>query len=1051
MTEVKCLRREAGDSVLEWSCKKNGEDFNICGRCQTCVLSQKLHHYTQWVIKTGGASQRRFLTGILVRCHNLQILEHLQSVLQVTSGKDFTYSRSRALPSKPEDTIWRMDGAMDTKLHEMGMLETWEWFRESPDSTKSKYVLGLLSLCDTPLLHMLANLVHILIVWEKHKFLQFSNADLSVTESRISCHSDDHPDLDLLIKACTSHEPADLPREAHQGSETDVLRPKHSELIKDAKSLKSISHEVELDMHLDPWNKRKERDDSDNSDDPDPALTVVPRSSKSLSGVSRHKDFIRRLPVDIAKIILGLLDKASLDNCKCVSKHWQWLTDEILTEVEVKKNVEKQAMILQGNSTSKVNPVYAKICEVLVPISEGHKQFQHEESFPKHRLTQEQDLDSIYKGFITKTVQIEERNVYCGVYNILVLLERDDPSRVIHYAGGQFVAVGSRDRTIRFLHVASPKEVPLVIQGHAGSVRAVLVCEERDLVISASYDLSIRCWNLKTGVCTMIFHGHFGTVNCLDLYGDRLVSGAKDCRIKVWNLLTGKCVENLKFKHLKPITCVKSNETLVVSSCAGGQIRVWCMETASLIRQISGHQGAVLCLCFDQWHILSGGSDGEVKAWSTNCSFKKCLRTFQHPKEVLTMSFLFLRLITGCMDGKIRIFNFLNGDCLRVIRTNIKQFPVLSLHTHHNTVVVNTRGGILMLQFADVHWDYSASPFFKRCQISFENVPRTAEQTTQGGSPSPKSRFHRFKSLSTPSMQHARDAQQESTRVATWNQLQAHRHSRTSINMQSECLSRPRSVLSASRPVSGYKDFQNRVSRTPNTASTNLDKKTYGTKHSVLDQSEKAALDRVRKRGPHHPVTPDLVLLRASSSQKSLCSDKARSNMELNARVRDAWGPDLSRETSFQTTTKRMSEIHAPFTTHSVDLNPQGSSMSRQTCLTPHSLPKQSQRSFKVIRSGTNKVDPLNMASPEDGKTPQRVFMRRTSMPTNCHEDFKMTKKSSLYHVPLDPFRKHGVFQLRTDTQLDAFIQECTRQQQSHKHDRGGQSKSVSKHSHCHQ
>lgn len=61
----------------------------------------------------------------------------------------------------------------------------------------------------------------------------------------------------------------------------------------------------------------------------------------------------------------------------------------------------------------------------------------------------------------------------------------------MHYAGGQFVAVGSRDRTIKLLHVASSKD-PLVIQGHAGSVRAVLVCEEKDLVISASYDLSIR-------------------------------------------------------------------------------------------------------------------------------------------------------------------------------------------------------------------------------------------------------------------------------------------------------------------------------------------------------------------------------------------------------------------------------------------------------------------------------------------------------------------------------------------------------------------------------
>lgn len=37
---------------------------------------------------------------------------------------------------------------------------------------------------------------------------------------------------------------------------------------------------------------------------------------------------------------------------------------------------------------------------------------------------------------------------------------------------------------------------------------------------------------MKTGVCTKIFHGHFGTINCLDLCGDRLVSGAKDCRVK---------------------------------------------------------------------------------------------------------------------------------------------------------------------------------------------------------------------------------------------------------------------------------------------------------------------------------------------------------------------------------------------------------------------------------------------------------------------------------------------------------------------------------------
>lgn len=57
-------------------------------------------------------------------------------------------------------------------------------------------------------------------------------ADLPVTESRFSYHSDDHPDLDLLIKACTLYEPADLPQEADQGIQTDVLKQEYSEQSK---------------------------------------------------------------------------------------------------------------------------------------------------------------------------------------------------------------------------------------------------------------------------------------------------------------------------------------------------------------------------------------------------------------------------------------------------------------------------------------------------------------------------------------------------------------------------------------------------------------------------------------------------------------------------------------------------------------------------------------------------------------------------------------------------------------------------------------------------
>ena len=45
--------------------------------------------------------------------------------------------------------------------------------------------------------------------------------------------------------------------------------------------------------------------DADSAYSDDPALMVVPNSARSLSGVGRYRDFIRRLPVHISKRILG--------------------------------------------------------------------------------------------------------------------------------------------------------------------------------------------------------------------------------------------------------------------------------------------------------------------------------------------------------------------------------------------------------------------------------------------------------------------------------------------------------------------------------------------------------------------------------------------------------------------------------------------------------------------------------------------------------------------------------------------------------------------------
>lgn len=47
----------------------------------------------------------------------------------------------------------------------------------------------------------------------------------------------------------------------------------------------------------------------------------------------------------------------------------------------------------------------------------------------------------------------------------------------------------------------------------------------------------------------------------------------------------------------------------------------------------------------------------------------------------------------------------------------------------------------------------------------------------------------------------------------------------------------------------------------------------------------------MKRRGPHHPLTCDCILLRVNAINKAQCTDEASVNMQRNAQLRDSWGP----------------------------------------------------------------------------------------------------------------------------------------------------------------
>lgn len=75
-------------------------------------------------------------------------------------------------------------------------------------------------------------------------------------------------------------------------------------------------------------------------------------------------------------------------------------------------------------------------------------------------------------------------------------------------------------------------------EGHTDLVRTLNF--DNDRIVSASYDQSIRVWDIKTGACLLNFQsGHTSWVFDVHFDSTRIVSASQDQRVLVMDFTTG--------------------------------------------------------------------------------------------------------------------------------------------------------------------------------------------------------------------------------------------------------------------------------------------------------------------------------------------------------------------------------------------------------------------------------------------------------------------------------------------------------------------------------
>ena len=86
-----------------------------------------------------------------------------------------------------------------------------------------------------------------------------------------------------------------------------------------------------------------------------------------------------------------------------------------------------------------------------------------------------------------------------------------------------------------------------ILHGHNHFVSDVVISSDGQFALSASWDHTLRLWDLNTGQTTRQFVGHTSDVLSVSFSADnrQIVSGSRDKTIKLWNTL-GECKFDIK-------------------------------------------------------------------------------------------------------------------------------------------------------------------------------------------------------------------------------------------------------------------------------------------------------------------------------------------------------------------------------------------------------------------------------------------------------------------------------------------------------------------------
>lgn len=181
------------------------------------------------------------------------------------------------------------------------------------------------------------------------------------------------------------------------------------------------------------------------------------------------------------------------------------------------------------------------------------------------------------------------------------------------------LASASYDRTIRIWNVLAGNELQS-LAAHEGAVHALARIPNSDYFVSASSDKTVGLWNAESGELIARLEGHEGSIVDIRAVpsGWGFVTRSTDKTLGIWNLQKRALVRRLTapWDNLDAIAIGAGSDQLATAK--NQKISTWTMPQGESIHTLEGHRSRVTCLAYsnDGNRLASGDSSGVILIWN---------------------------------------------------------------------------------------------------------------------------------------------------------------------------------------------------------------------------------------------------------------------------------------------------------------------------------------------------------------------------------------------------------------------------------------------------